>query len=126
MIYDSQTRILRIADMGHAHTVFLRKGQILSFKKARGNLPIGVELEMKPVIFSFQVQDGDTLLIYSDGVPEQDNPQGEEFGEERIITLMKQSAKNNEKLSNILPRALEEFRQHTPQRDDMTFLQFRF
>ena len=126
MIYDNQARRLQVADMGHAHTVFLRKGQSMSMKKTQGNLPIGVEVEIEPVIYAFQVQSGDTLLIYSDGIPEQDNPDGEEFGEKRIIALAKQAEQQKEKLSEILPRSLDEFRLHTPQRDDMTFLLFKF
>ena len=126
MIYDNQARRLQVADMGHAHTVFLRKGQSMSMKKTQGNLPIGVEVEIEPVIYAFQVQSGDTLLIYSDGIPEQDNPEGEEFGEKRIIALAKQADERGEKLSEILPRSLDEFRLHTPQRDDMTFLLFKF
>ena len=126
MIYDSVKHKICIADMGHAHTAFLRKGQMLSLKKTCGNLPIGVEVEIEPVIFNLSVQNGDMLLVYSDGIPEQDNPDGKEFGEKRLIALMKQAAENGRKLSKILPPALEKFRGHTPQRDDMTFLQFMF
>ena len=126
MIYDRQTRRIHIADMGHAHTVFLRKGNPVSLKKTLVNLPIGVEVEIDPVIHGFQVQNGDILLIYTDGIPEQDNPEGEEFSEERIIALVKQVAEQNVKLSETLPETLDEFRLYTPQRDDMTFLLFRF
>jgi len=126
MIYDHRTRLLRIADMGHAHTVFLRRGKTLSLKKTQGNLPIGVELEINPAIFDIPIESGDALLIYSDGICEQDNPDGEEFGEKRIVALTKQAEKSGKKLSEILPETLDEFRLHTPQRDDMTFLLFRF
>jgi sigma-B regulation protein RsbU (phosphoserine phosphatase) len=126
MIYDHKARMLRIADMGHAHTLFLRRGKILSLKKTQGNLPIGVEVEINPAIFDIPVESGDALLIYSDGICEQDNPDGEEFGEKRIVALTKWAEKNGKKLSEILPKALDDFRLHTPQRDDMTFLLFRF
>jgi len=126
LIYDAQARLLRVADMGHAHTVFLRNGKSVSLQKTRVNLPVGVELDIDPQIYSFSVEAGDTLLIYSDGITEQDNPAGEEFGEKRITALVKKAVEGNIPLSEILPKTLEDFRQNTPQHDDMTFLLFRF
>ena len=126
LIYDAEARQLRVADMGHAHTVFLRNGKSVSLKKTRVNLPVGIELDIDPLIYSFQVQSGDTLLIFSDGISEQDNPAGEEFGEERLIDLVQKTAEQNKPLSEALPKVLENFRQNTPQHDDMTFLLFRF
>jgi len=126
MIYDHSERLLRIADMGHAHAIFFRGGKILSLKKTQGNLPIGVEVEINPAIFDISIESGDILLVYSDGICEQDNPDGEEFGEKRIAALIKQAEKSGKKLSEIMPEALKEFALHTPQRDDMTFLLFRF
>ena len=126
LIYDAESRILRIADMGHAHVVFLRKGKKVSLQKSRVNLPIGVELSIEPSVCSFSVESGDTLLIYSDGISEQDNPAGEEFGEERLTLLLQESVGKNKSFSKILPVFLEDYRQNTPQHDDMTFLLFRF
>jgi phosphoserine phosphatase RsbU/P len=126
MIYDQKARLLRIADMGHSHTVFLRSGKTMSLKNTQGNLPIGVEVEINPAIFDIPIESGDVLLVYSDGICEQDNPDGEEFGEKRIVALTKWAEKSGKRLSQILPEALDKFRLHTPQRDDMTFLLFRF
>jgi sigma-B regulation protein RsbU (phosphoserine phosphatase) len=126
LIYDSASRQLYVADMGHAHAVFLRNGKIVSMEKTRVNLPIGVETTIDPCICAIGVQSGDTLLIYSDGITEQDNPAGEEFGEERLLLLTKKTISRNAALSEALPKMLDDFRLHTPQHDDMTFLMFRF
>ncbi|MDR2702099.1 MAG: serine/threonine-protein phosphatase, partial [Spirochaetaceae bacterium] len=126
LIYDAETRQLQAADMGHSHTLYVRNGQNASMKKIRGNLPIGIEPDIKPMVYSLPVQDGDTLVIYTDGITEQDNPAGEEFGEERLTALVRKAAVQNKPLSEILPKALDNFRQNTPQHDDMTFLLFRF
>ena len=126
LIYDTESRILQIADMGHAHALFLRKGKKVSIQKSRVNLPVGVEIKLEPMIFSFAVQPGDTLVIYSDGISEQDNPAGDEFGETRLVSLIQKALVQKKNLSGLLPKALKEFRQNTPQHDDMTFLQFCF
>ena len=126
ILYDSLTHRLHIADMGHAHSLFLRKDKVLPLKRTRVNLPIGVEVEIEPVVYSIEVENGDILLIYSDGIPEQDNPEGEEFGEDRIIALTKKASETGENLSKILTKSIDEWKGNSPQRDDMTFIQFKF
>ncbi|MDR2768857.1 MAG: SpoIIE family protein phosphatase [Treponema sp.] len=126
MIYDAGTRQLQFADMGHSHNVFLRDRVFHRLEKAKVNLPVGIELKIKPAIFRLEIRPGDSLLVYTDGITEQDNPQGEEFGDERLLKLAFQSRAGEKALDALLAPALDEFRKNTPQRDDMTSLFFRF
>ncbi|MDR1388931.1 MAG: SpoIIE family protein phosphatase [Treponema sp.] len=126
MIYDADTRRLQFADMGHSHTALLRGEAFHRLEKARVNLPIGLDPSIEPVLFHMKIQSGDALLVYTDGITEQDNPGGEEFGDERLLELVRQSRATERDLDTLLIPALEEFRQTTPQRDDMTCLLFRF
>ncbi|ULQ60673.1 SpoIIE family protein phosphatase [Brucepastera parasyntrophica] len=125
-IYDSEKSRLSIADMGHAHSVIIRKSADHPLTKTKGNLPLGIEQDIDPVIYAFGIQPEDALLVYSDGIPEQENQEGEEFGETRIVDFSRQCIKSGEKLSQVLPEALDIFRTNTPQHDDMTFLFFQF
>ena len=126
MLYDSHKCRIYIADMGHAHSLFLRNGQVISMKKTQVNLPIGIEHDVNPIIYTIPIQSGDAILIYSDGIPEQDNFEGEEFGENRIVALTREALQMGKILSKILPNSIEEWRGNIPQRDDMTFIQFKF
>jgi sigma-B regulation protein RsbU (phosphoserine phosphatase) len=126
MIYNSAERELHFADMGHSHNVFFRGGTFHNLEKAKVNLPLGIEMEIKPVIFRIEVKTGDALLVYTDGITEQDNPEGEEFGEERLLKLVPRIRSGGKNLEEILAPALEDFRKNTPQRDDMTCLFFGF
>jgi sigma-B regulation protein RsbU (phosphoserine phosphatase) len=90
------------------------------------NLPIGLDPDIKPALFRLGIQPGDALLIYTDGITEQDNPGGEEFGDERLLELVLQSRREGKDLDALLVPALDAFRKNTPQRDDMTCLFFRF
>jgi sigma-B regulation protein RsbU (phosphoserine phosphatase) len=126
MIYDSERKRLHFADMGHSHSVFLRDRAFHKLEKANVNLPVGIEPGIKPVVFRLGIQTGDALLVYTDGITEQDNPQGEEFGDERLLDIAVQSRSGEKNLDEILLPALENFRKNTPQRDDMTCLFFRF
>jgi sigma-B regulation protein RsbU (phosphoserine phosphatase) len=126
MIYDSGKKQLHFADMGHSHNVLLRAGMFHRLEKAKVNLPVGIEPNIKPAVFRLGIQPGDALLIYTDGITEQDNPEGEEFGDERLLRLAVQSRAEEKNLDGLLVSALEDFRRNTPQRDDMTSLFFRF
>jgi sigma-B regulation protein RsbU (phosphoserine phosphatase) len=126
MIYDAGKRQLHFADMGHSHTVLLRNTHFHTLEKAKVNLPIGIEPQIKPALFHIGIKPGDGLLVYTDGITEQDNPEGEEFGDERLLKLAAQSRAKGKKLDELLAPAVEVFRKNIPQRDDMTCLFFRF
>jgi sigma-B regulation protein RsbU (phosphoserine phosphatase) len=126
MIYDAEKQRLHCADMGHSHTVLLRGNTFYALEKTRVNLPLGIDPAIKPALFRLRIQPGDSLFIYTDGIIEQDNPQGEEFGDDRLLKLVLQSRTGGKNLDALLVPALEEFRQNTPQRDDMTYLFFLF
>jgi serine phosphatase RsbU (regulator of sigma subunit) len=125
-IYDSQNRALHVADMGHSHGALIRNGTVFFLEKARVNLPVGVELHIQPVICRIGIKPGDALIIYTDGITEQDNPNGEEFGDRRFLDLVRESLSAGKNLEELLPPAMESFRKNTPQLDDMSYLLFRF
>jgi phosphoserine phosphatase RsbU/P len=66
---------------------------------------------------------GDLLVLYSDGVTEAANPAFEEFGEERLIEVLRQnrSAPAGVMVAAVT-KALAEFAQGAPQADDITIL----
>ncbi len=54
----------------------------------RGSLPLGVRPEPDAVLEVSALQEGDTLVMYSDGLPEARNAAGEVFGFERVAALV--------------------------------------
>ena len=72
---------------------------------------------------AFRLDQGDILVVYSDGLPDAQNPQEEMFGEERLLKLIRQEATlGSQALEQKLLKAIEEFTQGTPQTDDITFV----
>jgi sigma-B regulation protein RsbU (phosphoserine phosphatase) len=126
LVCDSKKGILQFADMGHSHSAFIRNRIVHNLEKAGVNLPIGVELNIKPAICRLRIKPGDALLIYTDGITEQDNPEGEEFGSERLLELALKCQSGGKEMEELLPAAVEKFRKNIPQLDDMSFLFFRF
>jgi sigma-B regulation protein RsbU (phosphoserine phosphatase) len=126
LVCDSEKGILRFADMGHSHGAFFRGRIVHNLEKAGANLPIGVELDIRPVICRLRFRPGDALLVYTDGITEQDNPGGEEFGDERLLEIALQCRSGGKGMKELLPPAMEDFRKNVPQLDDMSCLLFRF
>jgi serine phosphatase RsbU (regulator of sigma subunit) len=70
---------------------------------------------------------GDTLLLYSDGVSEAENPQGEEFGEDGIRrAVVPVIGEAPERVLDGLFTALRTFTQDMAARDDMTAVVLRY
>jgi len=66
---------------------------------------------------------GDTLVVYSDGLTDAENPQEEMFGAERLLEIIRQEAPSGSPaLVARLLRAIEEFTQGMQQTDDITFV----
>jgi sigma-B regulation protein RsbU (phosphoserine phosphatase) len=122
LIYDAAESRLLCADMGHSHAVLFRSGKPRSLKGPRGNLPVGVEAELDPAIYPYKLMPGDELLVYSDGLIEQEDGAGNEFGERRLIGTAASALARGESLRVSIPGALDLHRGATPQQDDMSFL----
>jgi len=122
LVFDPAKRRLLLADMGHSHAVLYREGRPLSLKGPRGNLPIGVEPDLEPAIYPYRLEEGDELFVYSDGLVEQEDPAGAEFGERHLIVAAAGSLARGERLREALPRAIDAHRGSTPQQDDMSFI----
>jgi serine phosphatase RsbU (regulator of sigma subunit)/pSer/pThr/pTyr-binding forkhead associated (FHA) protein len=70
---------------------------------------------------------GDRLVIFSDGVSEAVNSAGEEYGEPRIIDLLRQ--RSDDEPSNVLSRLIagvHEYASGAPQADDITAMVLRY
>ncbi len=85
--YDDLTRQLRYVNCGHLCALVLREDGALERLDSTCTV-MGLFEEWKCVVGSCQLQIGDTLALYTDGVTESFNEAGEEFGEERLIEFL--------------------------------------
>ena len=66
---------------------------------------------------------GDVLLAFTDGVPEAHNPENEEFGEERLQQLLRQTAHlTANEISARLSGEMKDWIRDAEQYDDLTFI----
>lgn len=74
-----------------------------------------------------QLADGDTLVIFSDGVSEALSATDDEFGDERLIeTVQTAGAGSVQDVVNALLEAVKAFTHGAPQNDDITILVVRY
>jgi sigma-B regulation protein RsbU (phosphoserine phosphatase) len=70
-----------------------------------------------------ELQLGDILLAYSDGLTEAESPSGEMFGEERLKEIISREAPaGSEQLLKTVLGTLESFIENQPQTDDITII----
>src|SRR5215210_5459974 len=88
-----------------------------------GGLPLGIK---RDAIFRegrTQLQPGDVLVIYSDGVSEAGNPQGEEFGLKRLSdVVMRNLEASASGIRDRIEAGLMKFAEGTPAADDITLV----
>jgi serine phosphatase RsbU (regulator of sigma subunit) len=66
---------------------------------------------------------GDVLVIYSDGLTDAQNQQGEMFGEQRLLSIIQKEAfLGSHAVEQKFLSAIDEFTQGMPQTDDITFV----
>jgi serine phosphatase RsbU (regulator of sigma subunit) len=72
---------------------------------------------------TFQLDKGDILVVYSDGLTDARNRQDEMFGEPKLLQIIGEEAPlGSEALHRRLLQAMAEFTEDMPQTDDITFL----
>ena len=89
----------------------------------KGGMIVGVFDEIDFEEQTLTLQPGDVLVVFSDGVSEALNPQGEQFEDARILeTLTETTAGNAQERLQALFASVRAFTAGAPQSDDVTVL----
>ena len=86
-LLDPTTGALEYASAGHPFPLLRRAdGEIEELGK--GGLPLGLRPKLELESNAVEIDPGDLLLLYSDGLPEAIDKNGNDFGYERMRTLL--------------------------------------
>ncbi len=119
-IYDSTDRMLKYVNAGHNYPFLLNAaGDVRRLDK--GGLMLGVMQGIKYQTGEERVEPGEVLYLFTDGVSEALNSEGEQFTEERLERFLRSNAafKPAEILENIR-KEIALFVGDSPQSDDIT------
>ena len=85
-VYDPASRMLTYANAGHCPPMLLRKGSCIRLDSITP--PAGIFAVMPALQNGIELASRDWLLIFSDGIPEATNENGEEFGDDGLLNAL--------------------------------------
>lgn len=115
------------ANAGHEHPVLRREGGQYELITYRHSPAVATMEGIRFREHDFQLNPGDTLFVYTDGVAEATNTENELFGSERMLEALNRNpeALPEETLSNVMD-GINSFVAGAEQFDDITMLCFKF
>lgn len=90
-IFDKREGVLRFVDAGHGHWMHKPAGGAAQIVEHKGGLVVGIEGGFKYEAETLAIKPGDRIILYSDGVVEQQSPEGEFFGTDRLLDILNKS-----------------------------------
>jgi serine phosphatase RsbU (regulator of sigma subunit)/catechol 2,3-dioxygenase-like lactoylglutathione lyase family enzyme len=119
--YDDDTRKLRYANCGHPPALLLRGDGSLERLGSTCTV-VGLFENWECEMEERETAPGDAILLYTDGITEALNGEGEEFGEERLLEAARQHRELS--LPQLLTAIVDQARRFSPyeQADDITLL----
>jgi predicted permease len=128
---DGQRRHLRYVNAGHNAPYLLRAERRSAADSASaeieqlsvGGTVVGMFPEMGYEEAAVELYPGDVLLAFTDGVPEAHNPENDEYGEERLQQLLRQTAHlPADEISARISAEMKDWIRDAEQYDDLTFI----
>ena len=120
-ILDSSGR-LDYVNAGHVPALIRRcSGKVESLEST--NFPVGLFSDAKYARGTTQIEAGNFLLIYTDGIPEAKNRRGEFFGEAGLRRLLEEfPGQTVDDLAEVVRAGVRAFTEGAPQSDDIAVL----
>jgi hypothetical protein len=87
---DTETGVLSWVNAGHPPALWVRGSQVIAELTGPISRPVGFGSDT-PVVQTAQLEPGDRVLFFTDGVVEERLAGGEQFGEERLRDLIEQT-----------------------------------
>ena len=119
-ILDQASGKLTYANAGHNPPLVVGS-QVASLTKT--GIPLGMFEEMVWQSESIQLHTDDTIAMFTDGIPEAQNEQDVEFGDDRLLsTLQANQSSCAHEIVDVLVTAVQAFTANAPQFDDITLV----
>ena len=125
-VADTTTGVIQLSAAGHPPPLLMRRPGREVRALRLGGLPLGILEEAPFQDEVIELQRGERLLFYTDGVTEARNIDNELFGASRLEACLSDfSPDSSQRLIDELDLAVRDFVGAFPQSDDVAFLAFR-
>jgi len=128
-IIDKENGLLKFSRAGHPWIILCREGKISRLQPAGIGLGLDYSSGFANSIKDMEIQlkNNDIIVCYSDGIPEAENAAQEEFGYERLESLISDNHdKDIDTISKVIMKELSLFSKDHSQHDDITLVIFRW
>lgn len=121
-LLDDNEKKLTYVNAGHNPPFLIRQNQVI--RLSEGGIILGVMKTIMPYNSnSLNLESGDKIILFTDGVSEAMNPYSEEFSETRLEKIAVDSAAfSSTETINHIRKEIESFVQGAPQSDDLTLM----
>jgi sigma-B regulation protein RsbU (phosphoserine phosphatase) len=123
MILDVKSGQLLYSIAGHTPPIFLQPKQNKAINLERGGIALGImdPIQLKDELI--QLEKGEALFLYTDGVSETRNNQDEEYGARRLKKLLEEAKQQSaQAFIDLVLKDLEEYSGFSTLEDDCTML----
>ena len=123
-VLDPVNGVITYINAGHNPPFLIGKSGIKKSLKSTG-LPVGIMSNMSFKIERIEIEPGDILFAYTDGVTEAKNPEGDLFTMEKLRILSEQPVASASELLKRVETNLLAYMDDAPQFDDITMMAIR-
>lgn len=126
-ILDLETGVMNAANAGHEYPAIKHVGEAFELYRDKHGLPLAAMEGVPYKEYSIQLNHGDIVFVYTDGVPEATSIHMELFGEERMVeALNKTKELKPQSFCDTIIENVDVFLEGAPQFDDLTMLCFKY
>lgn len=122
-ILEISTGRIIAANAGHEYPSLMKNGQEFQLIKDKHGFVLGGMEGLKYKDYEIELQPGDKLFVYTDGVPEAANKDNELYGTERMLKALNESRKGGPKeILQGVRKSVDDFVEEAEQFDDLTMM----
>ena len=128
-VIDLETGHMEFGNAGHNFPVIRKKNGEFEFLKSRPGMVLAGMEGVKYRKNEYDLEDGDIIYLYTDGVTEATNSNDELFGNDRLISSLNEMYREDISMEDVclsVKKSVDQFVDEAPQFDDITMLAYKF
>ena len=119
-VLDVKKKELRFSNAGQMYPALKRQGRIIMLEVKGARLPLGIKEDVLYEEMSLKLKKGDTVIFYTDGIPEAKNHKDEFYGFDRFKAHAGEVEGSAKEIRDRILGDVKLFTGKSPQYDDMT------
>lgn len=126
-IVDIESGILNYTNAGHLPIAVFHPKKETVFLSCDPGMALGIDQDVEFTNNIYQFTPGDTIMLYTDGVPEAANIDGQEYDYDKFEKILNESRNlTPQAITMNLMKSIRDFVKNFPQSDDITTLCLRY